>query len=419
LKRSRDPETIVGEHDSWRARCLNLIPSENVMSDAARSLLSCDMAHRYTLPGIEEMDGRRVENAYRGARFLDEIEACAVELACKVFRCRYACVRPISGHVSALIALASVCRRDDLIMAQDFAHGGYPGYQSDEMAGMLGLRSRPLPFDEGKWDIDYDEAVEAIVKERPRAVILGASKMLFPPEISTIRKACDEAGSALLFDASHVLGLVAGRCFGDPLGKGVDVLFGSTHKTLFGPQGGIILTDRREMMASIERSLHWKSIDNAHWNRIASLAQALLEMESFGEAYARQVVLNAKRLARALDRWGFPVQCRERDYTESHQVGLDGPEVARELHEDTFEDVAKKLEQADIIIDCVGRLGTNEVTRLGMKESEMEMIADLIARVLIEHEEVSSVREEVHAMRSKFSRPTYCFARRRAAEDQG
>ncbi len=186
MKRSRDPRTIVAEHNSWRARCLNLIPSENVMSEAARSLLSCDMGQRYTLPGIEEMDGRLVENAYRGTRYLDEIEAYAVELACRVFRCRYACVRPISGHISAVIALASICKRGDLIIAQGFAHGGYPGYQSDEMAGMLGLRSIPLPFEEEEWDIRYGEARQSMLSSRPRAVGLGASKIMFPPILAVV-----------------------------------------------------------------------------------------------------------------------------------------------------------------------------------------------------------------------------------------
>ena len=405
----RSPETIVKEHESWRAGCINLIPSENVMSNAARALLASDMGHRYTLPGIEEMDGRLVDNAYRGTKYLDEVETLAVDLARRVFRCKYACVRPISGHISALIALASVCNRGDLIMAVDFTKGGYPGYDTGEMAGMLGLEVEFIPFEENGCDIAYDAASDAILRLRPQVVILGASKMLFPPDVGRIRSACDDAGSKLVYDSSHVLGLMAGGQFREPLKEGVDMVFGSTHKTFFGPQGGIILTDTEEIMTTVESNLHWKTIDNAHWNRIACLAQVLLEMEKFGKPYARQVVRNSKRLSRALDRRGLPVQCRERGYTESHQVGLDGAEVARSLGAESFEEVAKRLEKADIIIDCVGRLGTCEVTRLGMKEREMDGIADLITRILIDGEDMMSVREEVHDFRSGFQKPVFCF----------
>ncbi len=408
-----DPAIIVRRHESWRAGCINLIPSENVMSDAARGLLACDMGHRYSLPRIKEMDDRPVENAYRGTRYLDEVESLAIDLACRVFRCKHACVRPISGHISALIALSSVCSRGDSIMAVEFSDGGYPGYAGNEMAGMLGLDAHGLPFDDKACDLAYDAASEEIVRCRPRAVVLGASKMLFPPDVKRMREACDETDSKLIYDASHVLGLLAGGRFGRPLREGADMVFGSTHKTFFGPQGGIMLTDDLDMFSHIERNLHWKTIDNAHWNRIAALAQALLEMRRFGEAYAEMIVQNAKRLARALDEGGLPVQCREKDYTESHQVGLNGPEVARSLGSGSFQEIAKRLEEADIIIDCVGRLGTPEVTRLGMVGEEMEEIADLIIRALAQRESLRRIRTEVHLLRSRFPRPKFCFEPKR------
>jgi glycine hydroxymethyltransferase len=367
------------------------------------------MGHRYTLPGIKEMDGTLVENAYRGTRYLDEVESLAADVACRVFNSEHACVRPLSGHISALIALTSVCRRGDRIMAVDFADGGYPGYGNDEMAGMLGLDSHPLPFSEEECEIDYDAASDSIAKVRPRVVVVGASKMLFPPEIGRLREACDKVGSRLIYDASHVLGLIAGGRFGDPLKDGAEMVYGSTHKTLFGPQGGIILTNDQQMFGSVEGNLHWTTIDNAHWNRIACLAQALLEMESFGREYARQVVSNARHLARVLDRGGMPIQCGHRGYTESHQVGLDSGQVARSLGVAAFEEAAKKLESADIIIDCVGRLGTCEITRLGMGEREVEEIAGLMARVLFEGEALSSVKEAVHQFRARYQKVAYSF----------
>jgi len=407
--RYRDPVRIVDEHERWRRRCLNLIPSENVMSYRARCLLASDMGHRYTLPRIREMDGRLVENAYRGTRFLDEVEEAAVELAKEIFDCEYACVRPISGHASAMISVASMCRIGDSLLAAEFQNGGYPGYGPDQMAGMLGLRAAGLPFTTDGCDVDYEAACERIRDFSPRAVVIGASKMLFRPDVSLLKSACVEARSTLLYDASHVLGLIAGGTFGRPLEEGVDLLFGSTHKSFFGPQGGIVLTNQRELFEKVESNLHWRTIDNAHWNRIAALCQSLLEFKSFGKRYAATVVANARALASELDRRGVPVQCRERGFTESHQVGLDGPLLAEAAGLDNLEEAAKRLERADIIIDCVARLGTCEVTRLGMGESEMRQVARLISRVLIEKEEPESVRPHVHMLREKFVSPKFCF----------
>jgi glycine hydroxymethyltransferase len=350
-----------------------------------------------------------VENAYRGTKYLDEVESLAADLACEVYGCEYACVRPLSGHVSAMIALNAVCGRGDKILAVEFASGGYPGYDEEEMAGIMGLEVDFLPYDDLSGDLIYDEAVELIQAEEPRATIVGASKMLFPPGISRIRGPCNEVGSNLLYDASHVLGLLAGGRFGNPFEEGADLVYGSTHKTLFGPQGGIMLTNDREIADSIEQGLHWKTLDNAHWNRIACLAQVLLEVKSFGSQYADQLVANSKALARALDDRDFPVQCGDRNYTESHQVGLDAKEVSSALGYETFEEVAKKLEEADIIIDCVGRLGTCEMTRFGMGEKEMVVIAELITRLLMEGEDVASVRSSVNEFRAGFQDIHYAF----------
>jgi glycine hydroxymethyltransferase len=406
---SRSPKEIVDDHESWRTGCINLIPSENVMSHLARSLLTSDMGHRYTLPGIKEMDGRLVENAYRGTKYLDEVESLAADLACEVYGCDYSCVRPLSGHVSAMIALNAICGRGDRILAVEFASGGYPGYDEEEMAGLMGLEVDFLPYDDLTGDLIYGDAAELIEATRPRATIVGASKMLFPPDISQIRGSCTKAGSSLLYDASHVLGLLAGRRFGNPFDEGADLIYGSTHKTLFGPQGGIMLTNDRKIADAIEQGLHWKTLDNAHWNRIACLAQVLLEVKNYGSQYAEQLVANSKALASALDNRNFPVQCGDRDYTESHQVGLDAKEVSTALGCETFEEVAKKLEEADIIIDCVGRLGTCEMTRFGMREKEMVVIAELITRLLIEGDDVDSVRSSVNEFRAGFQDINYAF----------
>jgi len=147
-------------------------------------------------------------------------------------------------------------------------------------------------------------------------------------------------------------------------------------------------------------------MDNAHWNRVAALAQALAEMEKFGAAYARQTVQNARVLGKALFDRGFPVKFREQGFTDSHQLAIDLKKLSIK-HDLETNDLAKVLEKNNIITDAVGRIGTNEITRLGMKEPEMERLAELIAKVLKEKEK-ANVIEEVRLLRKDFE-IEYCF----------
>jgi glycine hydroxymethyltransferase len=211
--------------------------------------------------------------------------------------------------------------------------------------------------------------------------------------------------SLLLYDASHVLGLIAGGKFQpDPLYDGVDIMYGSTHKTFFGPQGGIIVTNDEEIYGKITQNITWRTMDNAHWNRIAALAQALCEMEKFGADYARQTVDNAKALGKALLEHGFPIKFGELGYTQSHQLAIDSHRVYSRYNLEINE-MAKILEKSNIIVDAVGRLGTNELTRLGMKQGEMERIAELVVAAVRDRKDVG---EEARLLRKNFE-IEYCF----------
>ncbi|HJX02584.1 MAG TPA: hypothetical protein VJ439_01840, partial [Candidatus Bathyarchaeia archaeon] len=143
--------------------------------------------------------------------------------------------------------------------------------------------------------------------------------------------------------------------------------------------------------------------DNAHWNRIAALTLALAEMKEFGKAYAKQVITNSQTLAKALHEHGFPVICQHRGFTRSHQVIMNyrTPEKSRTI--------AEKLQNAHIIVDCVIRLGTCEVTRRGMKQEEMLRIAELIKRAIIDEESVQSLRKDVGKLAAEFQGVEYCY----------
>jgi glycine hydroxymethyltransferase len=230
-------------------------------------------------------------------------------------------------------------------------------------------------------------------------IILGSSLILYPHPVKEISAVARELGIVVGYDGSHVLGLIAGHTFQDPLREGAIALFGSTHKTFFGPQGGIILANEDKPFADI---VHPSIVDNAHWNRIAALTMALLEIETFGESYAKQVIKNAKALAKSLVERKMPVKGPKDVYTESHQVLL-APKPYQQNKE-----LALKLEEANIIVNNGIRLGVNEVTRRGMKESEMNTIAEFIERIF-KGEDPKKVAIDVIRLRTEFSDIEYRF----------
>jgi glycine hydroxymethyltransferase len=384
---------LVKAHEQWRGKeCLNLIPSENVMSPAVRGLLSSELGHRYT-----SRDG-----FYMGTRFIDEIEHYGEELAKDVFGAETADLRPLSGHIADLTFLASFAKSGDVLMCISEENGGYPGLGEPGLAGLLGLRVAPFPFLREKMNIDVEKAEEVIKRVKPKIVIFGASCILFPHPMRELAGVAQEIGACVGFDGSHVLGLIAGKQFQDPLREGAHALVGSTHKSFFGPQGGIVLADKEHGEAMKEK-IYPRFVDNAHWNRIAALTMALAEMKDFGKAYAKQVVCNAKALAKALYDYGFPVKCQNLGFTSSHQVILDfGDDKHGRI-------ITEKLQRANIIVDRVIRIGTCEVTRRGMKETEMLKIAELIKRTVLDGENPETIKDEVIKLCSDFQGIEYCF----------
>ena len=381
---------LLNAHESWRLHsCLNLLASENFASEAVRSTLNCDLANRYTSP----------EHFYMGTKYVDQIQTETEDLAKKLFKTSFAEVRPISGHSADMIVLTAFASHGDTIMSVDKTNGGYPGISDVGYPRVYGLKFSELPFSKRTFNIDIERSRAAIERERPRVVIFGASLILFPHPVRELSETCHKVGATVVYDGSHVLGLIAGGQFQDPLREGADVLIGSTHKSFFGPQGGIILANSHE--AEIRHEVHPAIVDNAHWNRIAALYVALSESQKFGRRYAPQVVRNSKSLARALDEHGIKLIGKEVGFTDSHQTIVDV--TAKEGI-----NMAQKLEKANIIVDIGVRIGTSEETRRGMKEKEMEQIAELISRVCIDNEDPKKVSRDVAKLRREFEGIEYC-----------
>jgi glycine hydroxymethyltransferase len=390
---------LVRSHDRWRGReVFNLLASENAVSPTARRYLASDLAGRYTLPLTTQFDGETIDNSYTGTRYTDQIETLANAAAARVFHGRFATTRPLSGHIAALSALLPLLPPKSRILAIAPDEGGYDGYAPGFIPAVFGYTVRPLPADGPGHRVRASVAVETIRRERPNAVVLGQSFFLFPYPLREIAEAAHAENALVLYDASHVLGLIAGGQFQDPLREGADVLFGSTHKSFPGPQGGLLVTDREDLFRQLDPALVWRVFDNAHWHRIASLAQTLLELERVGAEYTATTVENAQTLARALGALGVPLVGEADGFTRSHQIHLDRVRLRAERGIGAGA-LARRLERQRLLIDLVGRIGTAEVARLGLTPADMPRLADLFVRGGLRGERVGA---EVLAWRRTF-----------------
>ncbi|HXW36570.1 MAG TPA: serine hydroxymethyltransferase, partial [Nitrososphaerales archaeon] len=305
-------ERTLKQHEEWRlGECLNLIPSENRTSRLSRSMYLRDFGNRYTAP----------DKFYRGTRYLDEATTLTQEVARKVFNARYADVRPLSGHVADEAVLMALAEPGDKVLSVSPANGGYPGVSHEGLGPILGLKNVYFPYDDGLVNIEPRGAKSLIKQESPSVAFFGASYIVFPHPTRELSDVHD--GTHWVYDASHVLGLIAGGEFQDPLREGCSLMVGSTHKSFPGPQGGIILSNREDVFEKVASKIFPGIVDNYHLDRVAALAVSLLEMLEFGKAYAQSMVKNAQALAKSLADRGVSVRGAGIGYTKSHQVLLD------------------------------------------------------------------------------------------------
>jgi len=400
---------IIESHNRWRrSETINLIPSENVMSPLAEYFYLNDMMGRYA-------EGTIGNRYYQGVKYVDDIEAYLVELMSRLFNSRFTDVRPISGTI-ANMAVYLTLARGGKVAAVPRQCGGHISHDEVGAPGALGLKIIHLPCDEENFNVDVDAAAKVIREEKPQLVILGASLYLFPHPVRELAQVAHEVGSYLMHDSAHVLGLIAGNQFPNSLKEGADVMTSSTHKTFPGPQGGVIFTNDETIFKNVQRAVFPQLTSNYHLHRYASTAITAIEMMTFGESYAYQVRLNAKRLAEELSKSGIPVVAEARGFTETHQVVFDaskfggGAKVAQLLEEGGVIVNKNMLPWDRSAIKPSGiRMGVQEMTRVGMGVQEMVEIAGFIKSMLIDGKEPRALRDKVKEFRSHYTEVKYGF----------
>ncbi|MCS6879301.1 MAG: aminotransferase class I/II-fold pyridoxal phosphate-dependent enzyme [Geminicoccaceae bacterium] len=399
-------EALLCAHEAWHDRaCLNLYAGTNLLNPRAAAFLSRSVASRPSLG----WPGDKYET---GLAMAEQIEIMAQALICAIFRCRFCEFRVASGSLANLYAFMATCRPGDRIMAFPEKAAGHVTHHAAGAAGLYGLEVHEVPFDDAAFTVDLDRLRAEARRVRPKLIVLAGSLNLVPHPVGEVRAIADEIGAYVMYDAAHVSGLLAGGCFQDPLGEGAHLVTMSTYKSLGGPPGGLVLTDDPALAEKLDRIAYPGLTANFDLARIAALVVALLDIAAFGAAYARAMIANARALGEALAAEGVPVVAPAEAFpTRSHHLAIDarpfggGTRACRAIEPANILASGINLPLPPVSGDFNGiRLGTQEITRLGMEPETMRTVARLFADALLARRPLASVRAEVVALRESFQR---------------
>ena len=410
LLQQNDPAVyaaLVGEENRQRTG-IELIPSENYTFPEVLALLGTVFTNKYS----EGYPGRRY---YGGQEFTDEIENLARDRAKAVFRCEHANVQPLSGSAMNQAVYLGLLEPGDTILAMDLSHGGHltHGAPVSHMGKLFNFVRYITDPSDGS--IDYDQVRKDALEHRPKLVLCGYTSYPRDIDYQKFKEIADEVGAITMTDASHFGGLVAGGSMNNPFDYGFDIVTTTTHKSLRGPRGGMILC-KKSFAKKIDRSVFPGLQGGPHMNAIAAIAITLgkAQSEEFKQ-YANQVLVNSKTLAAALMEKQAALVTGG---TDNHMMvvdtvasfGLDG-RVAEEALDKVQITTNKQIIPDDPnppLRPSGIRIGTPAATTRGMKEADMQKLADWIVACLQnpdDEENLSRIRSEVETFCQGFPVP--------------
>ncbi len=406
-----DPEiynALVSEMER-QSEGIELIPSENYVSPAVLQAIGSVFTNKYA----EGYPGKRY---YGGNQFTDVIETLAIERAKKLFKADHANVQPLSGSPMNQAVYFAFLKPGDTVLGMDLSHGGHltHGHPVSHMGKTFNfVRYKTYPEENGR--IDFDELAKVARETKPKIVLCGYTSYPRDYDYSDFKKVADEVGAITMADVAHIGGLIAGGVMRNPFDYGFDIVTTTTHKTLRGPRGGLILC-KKEFAEIIDKSVFPGLQGGPHMNTIAGIAVSLKEaLRPEFKEYAAQVLKNAKVLAKTLMDGGVKLITNG---TDNHMM------VADTVKSFNFggKDAEKTLDKVSITVNKQVipddpnppfkpsgiRIGTPAATTRGMKEAEMEKLGGWIIAALQNREnetELAKIRENVQAMCKTFRVP--------------
>jgi len=415
-------------HERYRdVECINLIASEGLKSPAVRQMqaLTPDLEGRYA-EGENDLEGHVKKRYYQGQKYISQIEDYATDLMKSLFRCSWADVRIVSGTHANLATFKglSMAAKNRKMVVTPLSCGAHISHDYTGLAGnILGLENINHAYKIDEFNIDPDQSAHIIRAAKPGIVTFGGSLFLFPHPIRELKEVCEEVGAYVAYDASHVLGLVAGGVFQDPFREGADIVTSSTHKTFPGPQGGVILGNpnsqkMEKAVKKVQLAVFPLSASNTHLGRLPALGIAALEMKLFGAELARQTVKNAQTAGQYLCENDVNVLCSKKGFTKSHQIAVDinnfggGKKIAQDLEEANIilnKNLLPYDDQSNRDNPSGLRIGFQDVTRRGFREGDIKHLCDLMLDVIKGKRNPSEVKMDVIALRKEFKEVKYGF----------
>jgi glycine hydroxymethyltransferase len=416
------------DHEQYRDKeCINMIASEGLKSPAVNQMLdlSHDLACRYA-EGENDAQGHVKRRYYQGQKYMSKIEDFATDIMKNLFDSTWADVRLVSGTHANLATFKglSLASKNNKMVVTPLSCGAHISHDYTGLAGnILGLDNINHVYDINEFNIDAEKSAYVIRAAKPGIVTFGGSLFLFPHPIKELKEVCQEVGAYIAYDASHVLGLIAGGQFQDPLREGADFITSSTHKTFPGPQGGVIMGSPNtpaleRAVKKIQFAVFPLSASSTHLGRLPALSIAALEMKAFGSQLASQIVKNAQTAGQYLFENGIKVLAEHKGFTMSHQIALDirsfggGNKIAQELEDANiilnknllpYDDQSSKENPSGL------RVGFQDITRRGFGEGDIKHLCDLMLDIIKGKRTSIQVKEDVLALRKEFCGVKYGF----------
>ena len=430
------------ENHVWRQeQCVNLIPSENTPSRAVRLLSGSDPACRYAEHKKILAFYEKEVFYYQGTKFIDQVERMLTEEMRAYFGCTEVETRTLSGQMSNMAVFSALmdwknrfdrkneAKRLGYVMNNHIIKGGHLSAQPmgalhdyiavDPVTEKPAVVNFPVCRD-NPYKMDVEETKKLIDRYRPELIIFGKSMVLHKEPVAQIRQFVDEQKipTTIMYDMAHVLGLI-GDHFQNPFQEGAEIVTGSTHKTFFGPQRGVIGVNYKEedlkygLWKTIESRTFPGSVSNHHLGTQLGMLMAAYEMNQFRDAYQSAIIRNAKSFARSLRSYGLDVVGDPAiDYTETHQVIVsvgygEGAEIAERLEQNNvIVNYQATPDEEGFTASGALRMGVSEMTRFGFEEKDFDQLASLMADCILRGREIKA---DVEQLRARHTEMRYCF----------